>query len=139
MLYLEYPNNDNGFIFVIDKGDYFTSFLATVYLNIVADLFWLLPFTLMNMFIFFKLVTCRWSDDGFSLPDRLNSVIIKVFVAWCFIYLFTIGFGVFGEIKDIGSLLSGPYAPYGSFVLVYTVLGNFVYVQLLNLVLNKIN
>ena len=109
-----------------------------MYLNIVVDLFWLLPYTLMNMFIFFKLVTYCWSDDRFSLSDHLNSIIIKVFVTWCFIYLCTIGFGVFGEIKNIGSLLSGPYAPYGSLILVYTVLGNFVYVQLFHFVLNRI-
>jgi|AntRauTorckE5430_2_1112549.scaffolds.fasta_scaffold09872_3 hypothetical protein len=30
MLYLEYPNNDNGFIFIVDTGDYFISFIATV-------------------------------------------------------------------------------------------------------------
>lgn len=121
-LYVEIDHEFGHDIFLQGMGDgFFEKLRSLIGLNIAYDLFWLLPYTVMNVYLFLQLIDL--------LESRVEDVyhviclrILQVFLVWSLI-AFVVGL-------NGGDAFQGVYSPYSSFSIVYTVVGNFVFASL---------
>ena len=107
---------------------------SNIYINIIHDLFGLLPYTLMNLYIFFKLIKHLMKSEE-RIYQILSFVILKLYLFWCLIYLCYISY-IFlktGVFKDTNS----PHSPHGSLTITYMLLGNFVFLLIFVPLWNK--
>lgn len=126
IIYVEYPEEIARVSFFVIRDNLLTAFFESIARIILSDVFWLLPYTVMNIYIFKKLI--KYLIEGREhVYEHLSFVILKVYFFWCIIYLLSIGFGSFLEEDNIGSLLGGGLAPYGGYTITYLLLGNFVF------------
>jgi hypothetical protein len=130
IIYIEYPENIGQAYFRTTEGDNIIEIIfSNIFLNIIYDFFWLLPATIMNFYIFYKLITSLLQEKE-NVYEYISFLILKVYLFWCLIYLCSIGFGSFIKEDSLGSLLSGSFAPYGGLMITYILLGNFVFLIL---------
>ena len=135
LIYVGYSDNIKRDLFFEWKGDdLFTKIISTLSVNIIYDFFWLLPYTIMNIYIFIKLISYLLKG-GENVYPHLSFIILKVYLFWFLIYLCSIGFGFL--ITDTYHGLNGPLAPYGSLTITYLLLGNFVFLLLFTPLWNK--
>ena len=127
IIYIEYPENIEQAYFLTTEGDNITQVIfSNIFLIIIYDFFWLLPATIMNFYIFYKMTTSLLQEKE-KVHEYISFLLLKVYLFWCLIYLCSIGFGSFIKEDSLGSLLSGPFAPYGGLMITYILLGNFVF------------
>lgn len=130
IIYIEYPENIEQAYFLTTEGDNITEIIfSNIFLNIIYDFFWLLPATIMNFYIFYKLITSLFHEKK-NVYEYISFLLLKVYLFWCLIYLCSIGFGSFIKEDSLESLLAGPFAPYGGIMITYILLGNFVFLIL---------
>jgi hypothetical protein len=120
ILYIENNDYSESINFAIWKNSLFESIFVTIYWNLILDLFWLLPFTLVNIFIFYK-----WLNK-FSI-DYINSLVLKIYIIWCLFYGFSLGVKLYNRSGGLDLSFWGPYAPHGYLTIVYFLIGNFLY------------
>jgi hypothetical protein len=129
MIYVNHFDNVNQKLFFEWKGaGLFTNIASSIAMNIIYDLFWLLPYTIMNVYIFARLIIRLLDGGEEGIYAHLSFTILKVYLFWVVIYLCLTGFGFFEA--DTINKLSSPIAPYGSFTITYLLLGNFVFLIL---------
>ena len=114
--------------------DLITKLLSFLSVNLINDLFWFLPYTVMNIYIFIKIL-CYLKTGKESVYQHVSFTILKVYLFWVLIYLCSIGFGFLITQSYHG--IDGPYAPYGSLTITYLLLGNFVFLLLFAPLWNK--
>jgi hypothetical protein len=131
ILYIENINYSESINFTIWKNSLFESIFVTIYCNLILDLFWLLPFTLVNVFIFYK-----WLNK-FSM-DYINSLILKIYIIWCLLYGFSLGVKLSNSSDGLDLSFWGPYAPHGYLIIVYFLIGNFLYFNIVLPLLNML-
>ena len=137
LLYIEYPEDIKQLSFFVIKDNFLSAFIENLFRVISSDLFWLLPYTIMNIYIFVKLINYLIKENR-DVYQYMSFVILKVYFFWCIVYLCSIGFGFFLENGGLGSLLGGVASPYGGYTITYLLLGNFVFVLLFVPLWNKI-
>ena len=125
LIYIGYPHNMKSNLFFQCKGDnMYAKITSIVSVNIIYDLFWFLPFTIMNIYIFIKILRYAKKDEN-NLYQYGSFTILKVYFFWVLVSFCSIGFGFL--ITETYHGLNGPLAPYGSLTITYLLLGNFVY------------
>lgn len=125
-IYFEYPADLNAFSFPFVEGNIFRNILGTIYANVLTDLFWLLPFTIMNIVVFSQLARSNSSESRKLFLNHLNSLILKAYAVWGCIYIIAILVGI-NQKRDLDLITGDPYAAYGHLALVYFLLGNFTF------------
>ena len=136
LIYAGYSDNMKRDLFFEWRGDsLFAKIITILSVNIIYDFFWLLPYTIMNAYIFVKLLTYLLKG-GKNVYQYVSFNILKVYLFWFLIYLCSTGFGFL--ITETYHGLNGPLAPYGSLTITYLLLGNFVFVLLFVPLWNKI-
>lgn len=130
ILYKSYPENIDQINFFHFEGDnLIDNIISNIFLNVISDWFWLLPFTILNIYIFLKLLKLLAMNEV-NIYERMSFILLKVYFIWCLIYLFSIGIGLIIKENTLSSLIGGPFAPYGSYAITYFLLGNFTFLLL---------
>ncbi len=126
LLYINLPEqNIRSDIFRQHRGDeMWEKLISIIFGNIAYDLIWVLPYTIMNLYIFVKLLRMLNSANEFVL-QKISFTILKKFTLCCVFHLCFVGFEKL--FTDSNQTIYGPYAPYGSFTITYLLLGNFVF------------
>jgi hypothetical protein len=107
------------------KGDSIVSKIgSTFFINIYFDLFWLLPYTIMNLYVFVKLINHLIQGQG-STYQHVSFVLLKVYLFWSLVSLCIIGYAFYRSGTFDNSL--SPYSPTGSLTILYLLLGNFIF------------
>ena len=96
LLYIEYPEDIKQLSFFVIKDNFLSTFIENLFRVISSDLFWLLPYTIMNIYIFMKLINYLIKENR-DAYQYMSFVILKVYFFWCIVYLCSIGFGFFLE------------------------------------------
>ena len=87
LIYAYSPENIDRDLFFEGKGDsVVTKIISIFFVNIAMDLIWLLPFTIMNLFVFIKLIGHLIKGNG-STYQYISFILLKVYLFWCLIYL----------------------------------------------------
>lgn len=136
VIYVEYPEKIDSISFFVISENILISLLENVSRVLVSDLFWLLPYTAMNMFVFYVFVVSLLKGHDNFLP-KLVLTLMKLYLLWVFAYLLLTGFGTNLKENGIGSFLSGPFSPYGSYTITYFLLGNFTFLYIVDTFLKK--
>lgn len=137
IIYVEYPEKIDSVSFFVISKNFLISFLESTSRVIVSDLLWLAPYTVMNMFVFLVLIDSLLKEQS-NFLSRLTLLLMKVYLLWVLVYLFSIGLGTNLKESGIGSFLSGPFSPYGSYTITYFLLGNFTFFYIVDIFLKKI-
>ncbi len=127
LIYVYSPENIDRDLFLEGKGDSIaTKIISIIFVNIFFDLLWLLPFTIMNLYIYIKLVCHLIKGEGRTY-QYISFILLKVYFLWCLIYLCAIGFVFFktNNLENDGGM--SPYFPYGSATIIYFLMGNFCF------------
>ena len=125
LIYIGYPHTLKNHLFFQIRGDnLFSKITSIISINIIYDLFWFLPYTIMNIYVFTMILRHAQRDEK-SLFQHGSFTILKVFSFWVLAYFCSIGFGFL--ITETYYGLNGPLAPHGSLTITYLLLGNFVY------------
>jgi len=127
LIYIEYPEKIKSVSFIVIKDNILISVLESFFRIVSSDIFWLLPFTIMNIYIFYALIKGLLEGNK-NMYQHMSFIILRVYLVWCIIYLCSIGFGFGIEDRSIESLFGGVAAPYGGYTITYLLLGNFIYV-----------
>lgn len=127
LIYAYSPENIDRDLFFEGKGDWIATKIASIiFLNIFNDLVWLLPFTIMNLYVFIKLIDHLTKGEARTY-QYFSFILLKVYLFWCMIYLCYFGFVFFtAKTFDKDGGIS-PYFPYGSATIIYFLLGNFCF------------
>ena len=141
LIYAYSPENIDRDLFFEGKGDsVVTKIISIFFVNIAMDLIWLLPFTIMNLFVFIKLIGHLIKGNG-STYQYISFILLKVYLFWCLIYLCYFSFVFFTNKTFDNDGGISPYFPYGSATIIYFLLGNFcfllIFVPLWNKFLKK--
>ncbi len=126
LLYIDFPeHNISKDVFLQHQGEnLLMKFVSLICVNIFNDLFWALPYTIMNLYIFSKLLRNLNTGNKY-VYHQMSFIILTIFTLYCVIYLCFIGYDLL--FSDSYQALDSPYAPYGSFTITYLLLGNFVF------------
>ena len=127
IIYYEYPARLNNFFFpFLVERNIFLNILGTIWGNLLVDLFWLLPFTVMNIVVFSQLTRSIFSGNRRLFLNHINSLMLKAYAVWVCIYVIVILFA-YAQEGDLYVPNYATYAPFGHLALVYFLLGNFTF------------
>lgn len=135
LIYVEYTDVIKRNLFFEWKADDFYGNIKSILtLSIFYDFIWLLPYTLMNIYIFIRFIRYL-CVEGENAYQYIGFIILQVYLFWVFIYFCSIGFGFL--ITETYYGINGPLAPYGSFTITYLLLGNSIFILLFIPLWNK--
>lgn len=107
--------------FRIEGDNLFEKLNFLFVVNLFNDLFWYLPITVLNTYLFYMLITSLKGNRG-NVLHLYSYRILQVFLVWTVLALF---------LNSCGStLFKDDLAPYSSLILLYVFLGNFVFASL---------
>ena len=125
IVYANSLNNIKRALFFQGKGDTIVAkAISTFFANIAMDLFWLLPYTIVNLYFFTKLIRHLVKNEE-KAYQHLSFTLLKLYLFCCLIYL---GYANYiflttHTYEDSNS----PLSPHGSLTITYMLLGNFIF------------
>ncbi len=135
LIFAGIPHYVNDDIYLQYKGPSVLRNLGIlISLSLIFDLIWLLPYTLMNAYVFYRLIVLSKSESRY-VSARMSFTILLLYFIWCMVYLGISGVHYLTSTSQ--RILFGPCAPYGSFTITYFLLGNFVFLLIFVPLWNK--
>lgn len=126
ILYIENSDINYNISFLPIEWSAPFSFFGNVYALVVLDLFWLFPFTIMNLHLYINLIQ-QLLKSRVGIYQIQSFVILRTYLIWCAFYCCAICFNYWSKGTNSGGLFSGPFSPYSDISITYLLLGNFVF------------
>lgn len=135
LIYADHLDNLNKKLFFQKNGDSIvTKIKSIIFLNLINDLFWLLPYTIVNLYFFIKLINHLVKNEE-KIYQHLSFILLKMYIFCCLTYMAYANY-IFlktNAYKDLDS----PLSPHGSLTIIYMLLGNFCFLLIFVPLWNK--